>query len=155
MNAVEVFQSAVGRPIQQLSNSELAALMDACLVLRSIDAQCEREIESRVLAGQEVDGWELAPGRPSSAIMDPAAAFRILEPILGENALLDCCSMAIGKVESAIAAHHGSTKKEAREFMGHKIGNVILTAPGKPKVSKGVKVVEIHAPKEIAGGADE
>jgi hypothetical protein len=154
---LEVIQSAIARPVAQLSTPEIAAALDVALAIKSVLSQIEQEAERRLKAGEKLDGWELAPGSSKSAIMDPAAAFRILEPVLGENALLDCCSMALGKLETAIAAHRGCTKKEARDFMGKKIGNVILTSQSAPKLSRAAKVIEVteSAGATIAANSDE
>lgn len=145
---LEVLNAAASRPVTHLSTPEIGALLDAGLIVDSILSQARAEAEKRLQAGEKIEGWELAHGRPRSSIMDPAAVFRILEPIIGENALLDCCSMSLGKVEAALAAHYDVTAKAARETMGKKIGNVILTQAGAAKLSRTAKVVELHAPKE-------
>src|SRR6185295_18719888 len=77
-----------------LTSDELAAVLDAGEILESYlsQAKAERRIEN----SDGVPGWELVPGRGRSSVVDTAAAFRALAPLLTERAFLDCCSVALG-----------------------------------------------------------
>lgn len=151
MNLVEVSKAQfAARHVSTLDATELGDLLRACNLIASIHNEAEKEAEARLESGKPVDGFELIPGRPTSSIMDPAAAFRILEPIIGENDLLDCATLGLGKLEKAIHRVRGGTLKEAKEFMAEKIGIVILTEPGKPKLSPIIKSVEIAVSTETA-----
>src|ERR1051325_4644841 len=118
LDVVQTSRTIAGRPPSQLTGDELSALLDAADILESYISQARAEAERRIENSDGVSGWELAPGRARTSIVDTAAAFRSLAPLLTERAFLDCCSAALGKLTDAVRVAEGVSEDEAKDILG-------------------------------------
>jgi hypothetical protein len=126
-----------------LSADELAAVLDAGEILESYLKQARAEAERRLEKSDEIPGWELVPGRGRSSVVDTAAAFRALAPLLTERAFLDCCSTALGKLTEAVRAAEGVTEDEAKDILGEYLKGNIMKTPGTPTLSRAARQIEL------------
>ena len=126
-----------------LTSEELAAVLDAGEILESYLTQARAEAERRIENSDGVPGWELVPGRGRSSIVDTAAAFRALAPLLTERAFLDCCNAALGKLTDAVRLAEGVTEDEAKDILGEYLKGNIIKSAGTPSLARAPKHIEL------------
>jgi hypothetical protein len=135
-----------------LTDEELGAVLDASQILESYIKQARAEAERRLENVQEIPGWELIPGRGRTAIIDTAAAFRALAPLLTERAFLDCCTAALGKLTDAVRAAEGVTEDDAKDILAEYLKGNLLKSDGTPSLKPVAKVIQLvpFPPQEAA-----
>src|SRR5690349_20846387 len=140
---VQASRFIADRSPSHLSAEELSAVLDAAVILESCFTQAKAEAERRIENGDGVPGWELAPGRGRTSIVDTAAAFRALAPLLTERAFLDCCTAALGKLTDAVRVAEGVTEDDAKDILGEYLRGNLLKSEGTPTLKRMPKIVEI------------
>jgi hypothetical protein len=85
----------------------------------------------------------LVPGRGRTAIVDTAAAFRSLAPLLTERAFLDCCTAALGKLTDAVRVAEGVTEDEAKDILADYLKGNLIKSAGTPTLKPMPKIIEI------------
>src|SRR5690348_11796395 len=85
-----------------LTAQELAAVLEAGDLLDSYIALARIEATRRINVGEPVHGWELVPTSGKRSIPDPVLAARQLAPLLEPHQILDCATLSLGKIETAI-----------------------------------------------------
>jgi hypothetical protein len=143
LDVVQTSRAIAGRPASHLTADELAAVLDASEILESYIAQAKAEAERRIENSDGVPGWELAPGRGRTSIVDTAAAFRALAPLLTERAFLDCCSAALGKLTDAVRAAEGVSEDEAKDILADYLKGNLIKSAGTPTLKRMPKIIEI------------
>ena len=136
-------RTIAARPPAQLTGDELAAVLEAGEILESYLAQAKAEAERRIETSDGVPGWELAPGRGRTAIVDTAAAFRALAPLLTERAFLDCCSAALGKLTDAVRVAEGVSEDDAKDILADYLKGNLLKSGGTPTLKRIPKIIEM------------
>jgi hypothetical protein len=142
-DVVTTSRAIASRLPSNLTSDELAAVLDAGEILESYLAQARVEAERRIENSEGVPGWELVPGRGRSSVVDTAAAFRALAPLLTERAFLDCCSATLGKLTDAVRTAEGVTEDEAKDILGEYLKGNIMKSAGTPKLARAPKQVEL------------
>jgi len=128
-----------------LSAEELAAVLDAGERLESYLNLARSEAERRLENATQVPGWELAPGRARTSVVDAAAAFRSLAPLLTERAFLDCCNVALGKLVDAVRCAEGVTEDEAKDILSDYLKGNLLKTAGVPSLKRLPKCADVAA----------
>lgn len=142
-DVINTSRAIASRLPSDLTSDELSAVLDAGEILESYLKQAKAEAERRLEKKDEVPGWELVPGRGRSSIVDTAAAFRALAPLLTERAFLDCCSAALGKLTDAVRIAEGVTEDEAKDILGEYLKGNIIKSAGTPSLGRAPKQIEI------------
>jgi hypothetical protein len=143
LDVVQTSRAICGRPASQLTSEELAAVLDASEILESYIAQAKSEAERRIENSDGVPGWELAPGRGRTSVVDTAAAFRALAPLLTERAFLDCCTAALGKLIDAVRLAEGVTEDDAKDILAEYLRGNLIKSEGTPTLKRTPKIIEI------------
>jgi hypothetical protein len=143
LDIVQTSRNIAGRPASQLTSDELAAVLEAAEILESFIGQARAEAERRIENSDGVPGWELAPGRGRTSIVDTAAAFRALAPLLTERAFLDCCTAALGKLTDAVRVAEGVTEDDAKDILADYLKGNLIKSAGTPTLKRTPKIVEI------------
>jgi hypothetical protein len=143
LDVVQTSRTIAGRPPSQLTGDELSALLDAADILESYISQARAEAERRIENSDGVPGWELAPGRGRTSIVDTAAAFRALAPLLTERAFLDCCTAALGKLTDAVRIAEGVTEDDAKDILADYLKGNLIKSAGTPTLKRMPKIIEI------------
>lgn len=143
---VQTSRAIANRHPSQLSADELAAILDAAEILESYIGQARNEAERRIESSSGVPGWELAPGRGRTTIVDTAAAFRALAPLLTERAFLDCCSAGLGKLTDAVRVAEGVTEDDAKDILGEYLRGNLLKTAGTPTLKRIPKIIQLPMP---------
>jgi hypothetical protein len=143
LDIVQTSRTIAGRPASQLSSDELAAVLEAAEILESFIGQARAEAERRIETSEGVPGWELAPGRGRTSVVDTAAAFRALAPLLTERAFLDCCTAALGKLTDAVRVAEGVTEDDAKDILADYLKGNLIKSAGTPTLKRMPKIVEI------------
>jgi hypothetical protein len=132
-----------------LTSEELGAVLEASDLLDSYIALARTEATRRINAGEPIQGWELVSTRGKRSIPDPVLAARQLAPLLEPHQILDCATLSLGKVESAIKEAEGCSEKEAREIMADYLkGNIVKGAGGEKLQQAPKQAVELHPIKQ-------
>ena len=143
LDIAQASRAIANRPPSHLNADELASVLDAGIILESFLAQAKAEAERRLEQKIEVPGWELTPGRARTSIVDTAAAFRAMAPLLTERAFLDCCSAALGKLIDAVRAAEGVSEDEAKDILAEYLSGNLMKSDGTPTLKRLPKVVEV------------
>jgi hypothetical protein len=143
LDIVQTSRTIAGRPPSQLTGDELSAVLDAAVILESYISQAKAEAERRIESSDGVPGWELAPGRGRTSIVDTPAAFRALAPLLTERAFLDCCTAVLGKLTEAVRVAEGVTEDDAKDILGDYLRGNLIKSEGTPTLKRTPKIVEI------------
>ena len=142
-DVITTSRAIASRVPSELNGEELAAVLDAGEILQSYLKQARAEAERRIETSEPVPGWELIPGRGRSSVVDTAAAFRALAPLLTERAFLDCCSVALGKLVDAIRVAEGVSEDEAKDILGEYLKGNIMKSAGTPTLSRAPRQIEL------------
>jgi hypothetical protein len=143
LDIVQTSQTIAARPPSHLTGDELAAVLEAGEILESFLSQARAEAERRIENSDGVPGWELAPGRGRTAIVDAAAAFRTLAPLLTERAFLDCCTVALGKLIEAVRDAEGVSEDEAKDILADYLKSNLIKSGGTPTLKRMPKIIEL------------
>ena len=143
LDIVQTSRTIAGRPASQLTSEELAAVLEAGEILESFLSQARAEAERRIENSDGVPGWELAPGRGRTSIVDTAAAFRALAPLLTERAFLDCCTAALGKLTDAVRTAEGVTEDDAKDILADYLKGNLIKRGGTPTLKRMPKIIEL------------
>ena len=142
-DVVTATRAIASRLPSDLNGDELAAVLEAGEILESYLTQARAEAERRIENSDGVPGWELAPGRGRSSIVDTAAAFRVLAPLLTERAFLECCTAALGKLTDAVRLAEGVSEDEAKDILGEYLKGNIIKSAGAPSLARAPKQIEL------------
>lgn len=142
---VQTSRAIMDRHPSNLSGDELAIVLETGDLFESYFKHARAEAERRLNAKIEVPGWELVPGRRRTSIVDTAAAFRSLAPLLTERAFLDCCSAALGKLTEAVRLAEGVTEDDAKDILADYLKGNLLKSEGTPDLKRVPKVIELAA----------
>jgi hypothetical protein len=106
-------------------------LSEVLAVLPAVKAQCKAiEVHAKELLHENVNaipGYGLTDPTVMRSVNDIVSAFKRLEgaDLIDEEKFMECCSVKIGDLQKAIAAHTSSGPSEARRIMNTALGNAI------------------------------
>lgn len=146
---VETSRQLIGRHPSALSSQELGAVLDAALLLDSYIAQAREEAEKRLVKNEDVEGWERVPTSGKRYIPDTDKAIRQLSPLLKKEQIHACASLALGKLQEAIAEAEKVSSKQAKEIMGDYLKGNLLKSPGGHKLQPKAKTVEVAQIQDV------
>lgn len=142
----------IGRHPSTLSAVELGGVLDAATLLDSYISLAREEAEKRLADGGDVEGWEIVPTSGKRSIPDAAMAARQLAPLLKHEQIMECATIALGKLQDAIAEAEEVSAKEAKAIMADYLKGNIVKSPGGQKLQPKPKTVEVA---EIENSKDE
>jgi len=120
--------------VERLSDQELVILDDKAELVEEFIAEIRKEIKTRLLAGNQIDGRKLGKGRTTRTVADVAAAASTLSSILKPDEFLACTKVSISSLEKAVAKAKGVKGKDAKEALDDALGWLIETKEGEPSV---------------------
>jgi len=128
--ALQVISGAV---VNQLSNSELAAIDDKAEIVEDFIAEIRKEIKQRLMSGQQITGRKLGKGRTTRSVSsDSAAIISALSDILSPSDVLSCAKISLTGLEKAVSKAKGIKQKEAKQAVEDSLGWLIETKEGEP-----------------------
>lgn len=117
------------------TGEQLAELLPKVKLAKRVCDAVEERAKAFIDAGNEIPGWYLKPGAVRREISDASAAFELLSDILDQSAFVACCSVAVGKLETAVKASTGSKATEAKELVNGRLAEVIVEKRNAPSLA--------------------
>lgn len=154
MNATQELIPDITRTSQQLAarlpsnltDTQLAEVLNAGLVFDSYLAQARAEAEKRIKAGTPIDGWEIVPTEGKRAIVDPVKAYNRMQPLLEPHIILSCARFSIGALTLAVKNEEGISEAKAKDIIAEYLNGNIVKGPGGEKLQLAPKRIEVPRP---------
>lgn len=122
--------------VMELSNESLAEYLNKAEVVEDLIEELRSEAKRRLIAGADVPGRVLKPGRNTRVIADASAAYSALSEQLDASTFAGCCKVSVPALEKALAARLGLKGKAPREALERALGQLMETKTGDPILSK-------------------
>lgn len=145
--ALQLARNLCATPPDCLSNDQLVAMVNAAQFLPGYLERCEAEAKKRLEMGDQLEGWELAPGQKRTSIHNTASAWRRLASILHEEEFLECCTIGVGKVVEAIQKAEGVTQAAAKEILADYLrhDSNLVTTTGAPRLARKPQAAQVES----------
>ena len=104
--------------------------------VESIGTALEKIAKERMLAGEQIPGWELKDNAPRSKVKDVMQAWAGLEDLLTAKQFAEACGVSLGKLEAAYREETGCTWPEAKDQVRSRLAGVIEKTDIAPSIVK-------------------
>lgn len=124
-------------PATLVSDFEIAAFLDRISLAESVIAAVKKEAKTRLAAGSDIPGWELAPGRTLSKITNPELVFaRVCGLNVNQDGFLSAVTVQKGALKNVIKAATGLKGKGLDEQLNEVLAGCTEDRTSEPMLKK-------------------